>query len=402
MKILVIAIKDFRQIVRDRKSAIFLLALPVLFTLLMGAMFSSNQGDPRLPVGLVSAESDPAADYLRRLLESSETVRPVSLDPSAAADPGRTLSENGLAAVIVVPAGFDAAARQGKTPVLRVERRDSSLAGKTAHRAIQLAATRLLGAYQAARLSTPYEESGAGKENLRAAVDRGVTMWGRPRAAFVTAFAGLEPGVQPAQIQNGYLQASTGMLVFFMLAGTMSSGAVILSERRGRTLARMRTMALGSAEVLIGHLLAMFTICFAQIILLALFGQWAVGVAYWKDPAGMIALAAAMALFSAAVGLSLGVWASSENQVMLAAMGGAFGLGILGGCFFSLELVDRSFALVGGWLPSAWAIDALRQLALRGAGEADIVQPLGMLAALAIVVLGAAVWRFSHNSMTMD
>jgi ABC-2 type transport system permease protein len=402
MKILVIATKDLRQIVRDRKSAIFLLALPVLFTLLMGAIFSSNQGDPRLPVGLVSMDSDPAVEYLRTLLGTSETVRPVSLAPAAAADPGRALREGGLAAVVIVPAGFDAAAMQGETPVLNVERKDSSLAGTTADRAIQLAATRLLGAYQVARLSAPFAGSAAGKGDLRAAVGLGVKLWGEPRAAFLTTFAGLEPGANPALIQNGYLQASTGMMVFFMLVGTISPGAVLLSERRGRTLARMRTIDLAPMEVLIGHLLAMFAICFAQIILLSLFGQWAVGVGYWKDPAGMVALAAGMAFFTAAVGLSLGMWARSENQVMLAAMGGAFGLGILGGCFFSLELVDRSFALVGRWLPSAWAIDALRQLALHGAGEADIARPLGLLAAAAVGVLGVAVWRFAHDPAEMD
>jgi ABC-2 type transport system permease protein len=191
-------------------------------------------------------------------------------------------------------------------------------------------------------------------------------------------------------------------MVFFMLVGTISPSAVLLAERRGRTLSRMRAIALNPAEALLGHLLAMFAVCLAQILLLSLFGQWAVGVAYWRDPAGMLALAAAMALFSAAFGLSLGVWARSENQVMLAAMGSAFVLGIFGGCFFPLELADRSFALVGRALPSAWALEALQQLVLHDAGEANLARPLGLLTAVGIAVTGLAAWRFARPPAELD
>jgi ABC-2 type transport system permease protein len=52
-RIVDLAIKDLRQITRDRKSFLFLLVMPIVFTLLFGFAFGGNStADPRLPVGL--------------------------------------------------------------------------------------------------------------------------------------------------------------------------------------------------------------------------------------------------------------------------------------------------------------------------------------------------------------
>ena len=58
MSILHIAFKDFIQMMRDRKTFLFLLLMPIAFTLLFGFAFSGPNApaDHRLPVGFLNQD----------------------------------------------------------------------------------------------------------------------------------------------------------------------------------------------------------------------------------------------------------------------------------------------------------------------------------------------------------
>ncbi len=90
MRILDIAAKDIQQILRDWKSALFLLVMPVLFTVFFGLVFgpvmsADRQRDPRLPVGLDQPGSGRAAERQPGGAHGqSDVIRPVVLDQGAA------------------------------------------------------------------------------------------------------------------------------------------------------------------------------------------------------------------------------------------------------------------------------------------------------------------------------
>jgi len=60
IRILDIAQNDLRQLIRDRNTFLFLLIMPVIFTLMFGyafGAFSSGGSDARLPVGYPRSRS---------------------------------------------------------------------------------------------------------------------------------------------------------------------------------------------------------------------------------------------------------------------------------------------------------------------------------------------------------
>jgi hypothetical protein len=74
MRILDLASKDLLQIVRDWKSGLFLLVMPVLFTLFFGFIFGSSADaqpdvDHRLPVGVIDRDGGKLSVSLVKLLE---------------------------------------------------------------------------------------------------------------------------------------------------------------------------------------------------------------------------------------------------------------------------------------------------------------------------------------------
>ena len=77
IRILDIAQKDLLQLVRDRKTFLFLLIMPVAFTLLFGYAFGGFGGssDSRLPVGYLDQDNSRLSRKLHDLLAASKVIR---------------------------------------------------------------------------------------------------------------------------------------------------------------------------------------------------------------------------------------------------------------------------------------------------------------------------------------
>ena len=85
MRVIDLAIKDLTQTIRDWKAALFLVAMPIGFTLFFGVLFGGMGGeqDPRLPVGFIDQDGGSILSiHLSDLLDASDAVRPVVLEES--------------------------------------------------------------------------------------------------------------------------------------------------------------------------------------------------------------------------------------------------------------------------------------------------------------------------------
>jgi ABC-2 type transport system permease protein len=76
------------------------------------------------------------------------------------------------------------------------------------------------------------------------------------------------------------------------------------------------------------------------------------------------------------------------------------GFGMLGGCMWPLEIVPPGVRAAGHLTPHAWAVDAWVTLLSRGGGLTDILLPLAVLSAFAVVLLGVATVRLSRSLTT--
>ena len=79
MRLLDVALKDLRQLIVDWKTALFLLIMPIGFTLLFAFVFGSGDGaeDPRLPVGFIDQDGESVlSTHLLTLLDASDAIRP--------------------------------------------------------------------------------------------------------------------------------------------------------------------------------------------------------------------------------------------------------------------------------------------------------------------------------------
>ena len=82
MRVIDLALKDLYQIVRDWKAALFLLVMPIVFTLLLGYVFrdAGGGGDACLPVGLLDLDSGGGGHLFRRVFCEESPKKEVVLD----------------------------------------------------------------------------------------------------------------------------------------------------------------------------------------------------------------------------------------------------------------------------------------------------------------------------------
>lgn len=400
MRTIDLAIKDLKQILRDRLTLLFLLVMPVVFTFFFGFIFGDqNETDNRLPVGLVNQDGQGVlVESFEQLLADSQTVRLAAVD-----DPNlleQQLLAGDLAAGVVIPTGYSDAVLQGMSPRLSIILDEQTQNGQTARHAMQTAITRLLGAAEMARLGADAYEAQVGfageidrREFLAEAVRRSADAWRDPPLTTAVSSAAANSSNMMGG-GNPYNHFSPGMIVQFAIFGLTQAGMVLVIERKSGAMQRLLTTPLRKTELIGGHLLSIFIVVFVQQLLLAAFGQIALGVNYLREPLAVLLIMGTLSLWIASLGLLIGALAKKEEQVILITQGAMFGFSALGGAWFPLETTGKVFSAVGHLTPSAWAIDGFQNIVIRGLGFQSALLPAGILLAYAVLFFMAALWRF--------
>jgi ABC-2 type transport system permease protein len=400
MRILDLAIKDLRQIFGDRKVALLIVAMPILFTAFFGMLFggSGKAGDSRLPIGLVNHDpSSPVGPTLFTLLEASDSVRPVMLDEKEAEQAALKVRDGKLAAVVTVPPGFGQAIWNDQGNQLLVIADEGSPAGLTASQAVDTATTHLLGALQTAKLSIATFENMATLDPAarQAYVDQAVALasgaWKEPPLTLVVEKASTTPQKGSA---SAYSQASPGLLVQFTIWSLIMSAGTVVLERKSGAMQRLLTTPTRPWQIIAGHALGMFLLTLLQELILLSFGQFVLGVDYLRQPIAILLVALALALWVVSLGMLIGAISRNDNQSMVWSLMAMFVFTGLGGAWFPLEGTGKAFQTIGGLMPSQWAMRGFQNIIIRGLGIQSVWLPVGVLLAFAAGFFALTFWRF--------
>jgi len=184
------------------------------------------------------------------------------------------------------------------------------------------------------------------------------------------------------------------MIVQFVMFGLMTSGTVLVLERKSGALQRLLTTPITRAQIIGGHMLAMVSIILLQQALLVAVGQLAFGVDYMREPLGTLVTMLALALWASSLGLLIGAMSKGEEQVIMWSLIAMFLFSGLGGTWFPLESTGPVFSAVGRIMPTAWAMEGFQNIVLRGLGLSSVLLPAGILMAFTALFFGLAVWCF--------
>jgi len=411
MRILDLAYKDIQQVLRDWKSALFLLVMPILFTVFFGLVFgptltADQKKDPRLPVGWINQDPEGLlSGSLESLLNQSDVIRPVLLEAEKADQAGALVDKGELAAVVRMPPGYSQAIVSGQPASLAVIANQTTTSGRTAVTALDTATGRLLGAVETAQLSVEtYQtrvgvmEDAAREAYFLQSYQAAILAWNQPPLTIkVQPATGSDPAANQAIKTSGFTQSSSGMIVQFAVFGLINSAMLLMVERKTRCLQRLLTTPIRRAEVIGGHVLAMFLVVFVQEVILIILGQYVFGVDYLRQPLAILIMMVVLALWASSLGLLIGALAKREDQVIVLSLIAMFLFSALGGAWFPLDVAGKAFSTVGHVLPSAWAIDGFQNIILRGLGINSVLFPAGLLLAYSLAFFLIAIWHFKFE-----
>ena len=392
--IVVIALKDLTQLVRNRMTFLFLLIMPIAFTLLFGYAFggfSTETPDPRLPVGYLDLDISDGSRQLGELLAGSAVIRLDENQARSASDLESLVSEKDLAAAIVVPAGYGEALLKGEALPLVLISDPGNTASLSVEREISRVATRLANAALTARIIA---DSTSGKA-FTPAMEDALTAWQTPPISIRVTQSELIEVQDSATMSLAH--TAPGMMLQFAIASLLTSAQILVNERKTRSLQRLMTTKTARWQILAGHFLAIFTMLFMQFTLLIAFGQLVLGLDYLRLPFATLFMALASTACLAALGLLIGTLAKTDEQAIIFSLIPMFLFAGLGGAWVPLEFTGEVFKAIGHLTPVAWGMDGFKNIIARGLGWESVTVPVLALFGYGILFFTIAAWLFSRS-----
>ena len=376
--VLVIALKDLRQRLRDRSALVLGLVAPLAVAWLVSAAFGSTETF-HMDVGVVDRDRGQVAAAFESFLRSPElrdlvtvTVVPSDAEARSKVDAGT------LDTAIVVPEGFSSAVLAGGgRPLTVLGSVDTSVATQVS----RSLASSFTAQLEAVRLS------------VATAVDAGAPH--AQAAALAQAAARIRPpetvAAQSASARpiDAISYYAPGMGIFFMFFAISFGSRGFFLERAGGTMERLVAAPITPSAVLLGKSLATFVYGVASLGTVAVFTSLVFG-AYWGPVPAVVALVVALALVL--VGLTALVIAVARTERQAEGLSSilVFGLVLLGGNFIFISAAPPLLRSLSLLTPNGWALRAFTDLA-GGADWTAAVTPVLVLLAFAAATGGAAV-----------
>ncbi len=416
MKALSIAYKDLQIFFRDRGSVIVLVLLPLIFVVVMsgalGSIGQSQEKDSRTPLPVVNLDNGAMA---QALLDGIDQAGGVRVEPYTATDAATALDEASVPFVLTIPQGFTADVDAGRPTTLRfVTHQDADLTKAKAVRLVidgvardmslqiqLLAALEQMGQMQA---GSPEAAEAFSVERMQAqAMSQFESASVQPLVDVVQKV----PGQEAEREENEGLTladvAVPGVAVLFVFMTAQNTARSIFDEKKVGSFRRLLAAPMSKAALLIGKMLPNFIMGLVQLAVIfafGIFGMRALGltpITLGKDPFAILLVAVMLSICSSAFGILLAALARTPNQI-----GGLSSLllwvmGLLGGAFVPLFLLERFLGPVPKIVPHYWANHALTNLMVRGLGLADITLDLLVLLGFTALFFAVGLWRFDFD-----
>lgn len=372
---------ELRRFLRDRSNIFFVFIFPLLLVLVIGAQFGGGGGNGRVaiagPDGALRAAAVTAlsADGVTVTLAGTQDVRDqvargrtdvgLFISPAAAT----AFQSGGQVGLEVIPG-----TQQGSASTLQRVR--TAIARLAAQRG-QVAA--LVGA-------------GVSPAPARTSLDRASGSMTPPRLAVVDVnriaqeFSGL----------GKFDLGAAGETLLFVFLSSLAGSSTLIQTRRLGVMARTLAAPVSAGQAIGGQALGRFAIAVFQ----GTYIMTATAVLFKVSWGNVWLSLLVLVTFSAvAAGAAMLVGSLMDNDSAASGVGIGFGLVLaaMGGCMLPLELFPDTLRTVAHLTPHAWAYDAFAKIQRHGAGLADILPQLGVLAAMATGLLVLGTWALRRS-----
>jgi drug efflux transport system permease protein len=367
-KTVAVAMKELRQIGRDRRTLVILLFVPAMFLLLYGYALNFDIRNVRLAVE-DRDRSSPSRALVSAFVNSG--YFDLAADVTAAGEIERLMDRNQVRAALVIPNGYgrDVLGRRPVQVQIIIDGDNSNTA------------TTVLGYAQAIVAEV------AAAELVRLAPG---TRMGPPIV--------LEPRVWYNPQLRSTLFLVPGLIAYIaMITAVISTALSVVREKERGTMEQVRMSPVSPAAYVIGKTIPYLVLSFASALLIIL-----VAMALFDLPmrGSWLLLSLAIGLFlvgAQAQGLVISSVAPTQQVAFqLAVLSSFLPTFILSGFIFPISSMPAAIQVISRVIPARYFIVTLRAIVLKGADLPAFWPDLGALAIFATAMLALASLRLGR------
>lgn len=382
--VLALAWNNMLQMFRNPSELAAVIIMPLVLTMIFGSAFANVEGKPaRVP--FVDEDGSAYAEQVRAVLAEEPSL---AVEDTTRAEAEALVSAGDVPVAVIVPEGFGQAIQAGDAEIQSLMNPQSDTAFAISA-VVQGIAVRMSANAAAANAVTAIMPGGKQFPELYRIAD---TFWEPEPPVSVKGQTVIASDVRGETVQaSGTTQSSAGMAVFFIMFVTFGGAGAILEEREQGTLRRLLITPVSKSALLGGKIVGIVGTAVLQTLILTAAGQLIFGV-----PWGRQWLANAIVLFCyilAVTGLAVLVSTIVRSRDQFAGASPIFatGLAMIGGCWWSLDIVAPVMQTIAKFTPTGWAMIGLTDVLARNRGLDAIGLPVLFLLAFAAVTLGLGI-----------
>ena len=369
-----VARKEIRQILRDRRSFVLILVMPVILTFLFGKALET--GELRdIPSVIVNLDGSPESNLIVAAFGTYDEVR-IEREVATQEEAQDLLAHGKIKAAIIIPKGFVRQIEAGEEAQLQLlldgtDNNSAPIVEGVAQRVIQ-------------RYNTERAIKGLWARGVRP--DRGLRLI---RPVYVHSEIRYNPGRQYlGYVMPGVIGLTLQLLTVMLMAIT------IPRERERGTLDQLLVSPLTRAEIILGKLLPYFGISVLNVAtILVVADRWFEIPVANRLPL-LLLLCCLFVLTSLATGLLISAVSRTQFQAVQIAVFYVLPVFMLSGAYAPIEAIPDYIRPISYLFPLMYFSRAVRAVTLRGAEFDQIWQDVTVLGGFVVVFLYWAVLSF--------
>lgn len=399
-RLLTIALRDTKIMVRDRAALLVMLAMPLALIFILGsALGSIGEGDSlNVDVAIVNEDTGETGARFVDGLTSSEDIDAVfNIDVrDDVAAVRREVERGDLTAALIIPEDLSAKVLADEPVALEVLQDPGSqlsagiwagvVRAGVANASAQIIAAHTVGEAFSSMSPVPQPDGATAPAETRGQMPE-ISLDGvRLREVKV------EIEKQISMISY-YAAAMSGM---FLLFGGMFGAFSFVRERREQTLARMLSTPASKLAIVGGKALGVLLIGALQFVVLYLGTRLIFGVDWGTNVVGILLVGLAEAMAAAGLAMTLAALGKSERAIGGVAPAFIMLFAALGGAMIPAEQLPSWLLPAQVLSPVYWTIDSFLEL-MRGASLVSVLPGIGAVLLIAFVLFAFGVWRVRYE-----
>jgi ABC-2 type transport system permease protein len=360
--------KEFIQIIRDPRTLVIILIMPILQLFLLG--YAATTDIKNVPLGVWDQSRSPESRALLDAFRSANYFN-IAYDVRSQEEEQTLIEEGKVRGVLTIPPDYALHVSEGNAQVSLILDGSDATAGSTA-----LSAAQLIGQSYATRVMSDQSQLLGRQATLTPPVEVRTQVWYNPDLA--SAYF-MIPGV-------------IGMILY-VIASILTATAVVRERERG-TIEQLIVTPIRSWELIVGKMLPYVIVSFLDTFEVLIIGHWWFDIPIRGSLTLVLLTSGLLLLSSLGIGLLASTIANTQQEAYLTVWLTLLPSIFLSGFFFPLEAMPPVLKAVAYIIPLRYYLIIIRALLIKGVGIAAIESEVIVLTIFGVVIMGLAAMRF--------